>query len=118
MLLLTVSFSFSIAGEFGLFKVAPTVGLIFPETDWRMGPQLGAKIYSGSLMEREIGLFPFINYWSSKYKWENTFGGNEDLVLKMSNISFGVDCRYKLDKYVDGLYSEAGKQDFLLIFYQ
>lgn len=100
--------SFSFAGDFGLFKAAPTVGIIIPEANWKTGPLFGVETFVGSLSEGKIELYPSINYWSSKYTWENTFGGDIDLDLKMSNIRLGVDGHYNLSKYVAGLYAGIG----------
>ena len=105
MMIFLVSLSF--AGDFGLFKAAPTAGLIFPENDWEMGFQVGAKAYVGSLMDGKIGLFPVVSYWASKYDFDNAFI-DDDLELKMSNIKLGIDGHYDLGEFVDGLYAGAG----------
>jgi hypothetical protein len=100
VLVMVFSLSFSFAGDFGLFKVGPTVGLIMPEDPYNVGFQIGAKAYAGSLMDGKIGLYPVLSYWRSS---ADQF---EDFTL--SNIKFGVDGHYDLSEYVDGLYAGAG----------
>ncbi len=102
VMILAVSFCF--AGEFGLYKVAPTVGVIMPEDPWDMGLQIGAKANIGSVMDGKIGLFPVVSYWASKYD----FNGVTDLELKLSNIKIGLDAHYDLSEYFTGLYAGAG----------
>jgi len=103
LMLCLVSFSF--AAELGLNRVAPAVGVIFPEDDWNMGLQIGAVGDIGTVMEGKIGLFPVVSYWSSKYEydWAN---GDEDIT--MSNIKIGIDGHYDLSEQMDGLYAGAG----------
>jgi hypothetical protein len=105
IMLLTVSFGFG--QEFGLFQIAPMGGLIFPENDWEMGFQVGAKANIGTIMDGKIGLFPVVSYWSSKYDWESAYV-DDDWEYKLSNIKFGVDAHYDLSEYLNGAYAGAG----------
>ncbi|MBN2282146.1 MAG: hypothetical protein JXQ65_16310 [Candidatus Marinimicrobia bacterium] len=97
MMILAVSLTFG--QEFGLFGVAPTVGIIFPE-NLDMGLQVGAKAQVGSLMDGKVGLFPVVNYWrASDDDWDE---------FHFSNIKVGCDFHYDLAQFVSGLYAGAG----------
>jgi len=95
------------AQDFGLYQVAPTVGVIFPEGDWNTGFQIGAKANVGSVMEDKIGLFPVVSYWSTKYDYDGMYA-DSDFELKLSNIKIGIDAHYDLGEYVENLYGGAG----------
>ncbi len=98
LMLCLVSFSF--AGQFGLYQVAPTLGVIIPEDPFDMGFQVGAKANVGSLMDGKIGLYPVLNYWRT--------GAENFDDYTLSNIKLGVDFHYDLNQYFQGLYAGAG----------
>jgi len=97
MMVFLVSLSF--ASEFGLFQVAPTVGVIFPE-NLQMGLQVGAKANVGSLLDGKVGVYPVINYWRASHEDFDDY--------TFSNLKFGCDFHYDLSKQVAGLYAGAG----------
>ncbi len=109
IVMLFVIISVTFAADLGLYGIAPTVGIIMPEDDWEMGFQLGAKANIGviEIAEKEIGLYPVVSYWSSKYDWETSYL-DSDYEVTMSNIKFGIDAHYDLSEFVENMYAGVG----------
>lgn len=96
VLLLT---TYSFGQNLGLNAIAPKVGVIMPEDPWDTGFLVGAQADMGTVAEN-LGLFPFVAYWSSGY----------DLLgvdLTLSNIQIGADVHYAVPN-VQGLYAGGG----------